>query len=103
MKTFHLTETENNWVLKLAGKAKPLGIYRAKDPALERAIDVAAGQSGNLVIHRKDGTIAEGRTTPVGEPGIRCSPVTSAPRSQAQTVRRKSPAGRNRRELAGAH
>jgi hypothetical protein len=84
MNTFHLTARENDWVLTLDGRSKPLGTYRSKDRALEVAVDLVSERSGVLQILRRDGTVAEGRTKATGS-GLRCFPVTlAAPPPQSE-------------------
>ena len=91
MKTYHLTATKNKWILTLQGRAKPLEIFRAKDPALEKAIDLTSEMGPSLQIHRKDGTITEGRTYPQGLAGIRCYRLTPTSSPRPSRKQKKQP------------
>jgi hypothetical protein len=90
MKTnrFHLMAKENNWVLTREGMSKPLGKYKSKDAALECALDIVAAETGSLKMHRRDGTVAEGRLHARKGAGLRCLPVHAAP----SRARRGAPA-----------
>ena len=87
-KRFHLTEEENNWVLTQEGRPTPLGTYKSRDTALETALNAVPAHGGLLMVHRKDGTVAEGRTNIVGGSGIRCRPLSEP----AARVRKSSSA-----------
>jgi hypothetical protein len=84
-KRFHLTEKENGWVLTQEGRSKPLAICKSRDTALENALNAVPAHAGLLMVHRKDGTVAEGRTNIVGGSGIRCRPV-SEPAARARST-----------------
>jgi hypothetical protein len=104
MNTFHLTARENDWVLTLDGRSRPLGTYRSKDRALEVAVDLVSDRSGVLQIQRRDGTLAEGRTKATGS-GLRCLPITPvaspAPSEKPASEKPAPPVHHSRRRKKG--
>jgi hypothetical protein len=63
MKTYHLTPTENGWVLAEEGQT-PLDVCWTKWQALDRAREAFEREHVTLEIHRRDGTVEECRTYP---------------------------------------
>ena len=64
MKTYHLTPTENGWVLAEEGQTKPFDVCWTKWQALDRAKEAFERQKVILKIHRQDGTLEESRAYP---------------------------------------
>lgn len=58
-KTYHVTPAEDgNWKVKGEGASRAAGIHEDKTDAVQQARDLAkASGKGQVVIHRRDGTI----------------------------------------------
>jgi len=64
MKTYHLTPTENGWVLAEEGHKEAFDVCWTKWEALDRAMEAFSKRNVTLMIHRKDGSVEENRTYP---------------------------------------
>lgn len=69
MNNFHVLPDGSKWKLTEADGHNHHGNFDTKIEAVERAMNLVAGRTGSLKIHRADGTIEEERTYPrAGDP-----------------------------------
>ncbi len=58
LKTTHVVPNKKGgWDIKSGGSSKSTKHYSTKKPAVDRAREISRNKSGELFIHRKDGTI----------------------------------------------
>jgi hypothetical protein len=62
-RVFHVVPTERGWSLQMEGRKNSWDFFPTQAEAVQEGIRIAAAQEpGQLIIHKKDGTIQEERT-----------------------------------------
>jgi hypothetical protein len=62
-KTYHVVPAGDDWKVEAAQAKRAAGVFENKDEAVKRAIELAKAQElGQVIIHKRDGTIQEERT-----------------------------------------
>ena len=60
--SIHIVPSEKGWDVKRQGASRASRVTRTKDEAVKVGRDMAQKESGQLIIHKKDGKIQEERT-----------------------------------------
>lgn len=63
-----LPDTEGGWKVVKEGAKRATRIFSTKREAVRRAREISRRSKGNLIIHRRDGSIQEGRSYHVFKP-----------------------------------
>lgn len=58
-KNQHVVPNESGWAVKGEGNSKATKVFDTKQPAINYAREIARNQKSELVVHNKDGRIAQ--------------------------------------------
>jgi hypothetical protein len=68
--SYHVISSENRWSVLKSGARRAARVFVSQPEAVDYAVKVAAPAAVEVVVHRKDGTVAQ-RISPTAKPASR--------------------------------